>query len=85
MINLVFVLDLFHVIKFLAQHLCHQFDPGKIFNHVLAHQLSVAENRNLVTHLVDLIQKVGNKDNPHAPAAQIAHQAKKLFHLVIIQ
>ena len=85
LVNLGVVLDFLHVIQFLAQHFGNQLHPGKILDHIFAYQLAVTQNRDLVTDLIHLIQEMGNKDNPHAPRPQIAHQPEQLFHLRLIQ
>ena len=80
-----FRLDGGQVVKLLAHHRRHQLDAGQLFHRVFAHQGAVAEHGDAIAHRIDLLQEVGDKDNPHALIPQAAHQDEELLHFVVVQ
>ena len=78
-------LDIRHIIQLFTEHLCYQLHAGKICDLIFADQSTVTKYGDLITHLIYLIQEVGNKDDSNTLRAQITHQTKKLFYFLLIQ
>ena len=70
---------------FTAQHFPHQLQPRKICGGILANQLAIAQHRQAVRHRINLIEKMGDKNNPESVGAQFAHDRKQLGDFALIQ
>ena len=73
MVHLIVITDGWHIIQLFSKHLCNKLDSRKILNFILSNQLAVAENRNLITYLIYLIEEMCYKDNSNASCLQITH------------
>ena len=71
--------------QLLADHLGDQLHPGQLRHGIGAHQLTVAQHRDPVAELIDLIQEVGDKDDPQALGLQLAHHCEQALGLLLIQ
>ena len=68
-----------------AQHHFDQLNLRQLAGFPAADKAAVAQHRNTVAHLVNLIEEVRNKDQAHALIAQLAHQGKKHLHFLGIE
>lgn len=63
--------------QLLADHLGDQLHPGQLRHGIGAHQLTVAQHRDPVAELIDLIQEVGDKDDPRPWAFSLRTTANR--------
>src|SRR5947207_2042551 len=71
--------------EFAAKHHADQFDPRQFGGGPLADQPAVAQNRDAVADLIDLIEKMRDEDDADTAHSQLAHHRKEYIDLVAIE
>src|SRR6516225_9957729 len=69
----------------LTDHLRNQFDPGKLSGRKTAHAAAVPQNRDQIGDFVNLVQKVGDKNDPETVFPELAQFAKEFFDLRLVE
>ena len=68
-----------------AEHLLDEVDPQQLLGEVLADEPAVAQHRDPVADLVDLIEEVRHEQDRDAALLQLADDAEELGHLVEVE
>ena len=68
-----------------SEHGLDQVDAQQLLGEVLADQLAVAQDRDPVADLVDLVEEVRDEQDRHAALLQVADHAEQLGALVRVQ
>ena len=71
--------------EFAAEHHADQFDPRQFGGGPLADQPAVAQNRDAVADLIDLIEKMRDEDDADAAQRELAHHRKEDLDLMAIE
>jgi hypothetical protein len=67
------------------EHGLHQVDPEELAGEVLADELAVAQHRDAVADLVDLVEEVRHEDDRDAAFLEVADHAEQLGALVEVE
>ena len=71
--------------EFAAEHHANQLDPRQFGSRPLADQPAVAQNRDAVADLIDLIEKMRDEDDADAAQRELAHHLEEDLDLVAIE
>ena len=77
--------DGLELVEHAADHLGDQVGAGQVFGAVLADELAVAQHRDAVGDLVDLVQEVADEQDGDALVAQVPDDREQPVDLVAVQ
>ena len=77
--------DGLELVELASDHLGDELRVRQLSGPVLTDQLTVAQYRDPVGDLIDLVQEVADEEDRHSPVAQIADHREQPVHLVPVQ
>ncbi len=73
------------LVELTADHLGDEGLAGEVCGDVFADELAVAQDRDAVGDLVDLIEEVTDEEDRHPAVAEVAHDAEELLDLAAVK
>ena len=73
------------VVQFATQHHFHQLNLRQLAGLTAAHKCAVTQHGDAVADRIDLVEKMGDKDQADAVIPELAHQGEQHLHLLGIE
>ena len=74
-----------HIFHIFTEHGRNQFYARQICNCKFTYKLTISQNCNLVTNLVNLFKEVSNKDDSYPTALKVTHKCEQKLYFIFIK